>query len=66
MFEQRWFKVMVRPAGAIGSFYPQIFCLTVPVTGSYHAMSLAVIQNLQEQGLEIGHIVSNSIKRNCL
>jgi hypothetical protein len=64
--ETRFFRAMVRRHRDQGAHFVKIFACTVPVTGSYHLMCDAAINDMVQQGWEVLYLMSNSTKRDCL
>jgi len=64
--ETRHFRAAVRKIGSIGGLEKKDFACEVPITGSYHRMAEAAIAAIQRQGYETHHIVSHSLKPECL
>jgi hypothetical protein len=64
--ETRFIRAMARRGGAQGVFRERVFAVTVPVTGSYHAMAEAAIADINSQGYEVQYIMDHSTKRECV
>lgn len=64
--ETRYFRAYVRREGAIGQFETKDFVVTVTIQGAYSRLIEEAIASIRKQGYETYHIISHSVKRECL
>ena len=64
--ENRAVKAYVRPIGAQGVFQKKIFSVTIPVTGSFHAMQNHCIVAINQTGYEVERIIDTASRIDLL
>lgn len=64
--ETRHFRAAVRQENALGIFEHKDFACEVEITGSYSRICEMAIAQIRERGYETHHIVSHSLKPECL